>query len=79
MVEIGSETYFFKKIDGSSVNFMSLYRTMRPWSYVVGPVLATGTLWILGRFGFDFGYIFLVLGILMFYGLRWSLALEDTK
>lgn len=79
MVEIGSETYFFKKIDGSSVNFMSLYRTMRPWSYVVGPILATATLTLLNHFGFDFGYIFLVLGILMFYGLRWSLALEDTR
>jgi len=79
MVEVGSETYFFKKIDGSSVNFMSLYRTMRPWSYVIGPILATGTIATLTHFGFDFGYVFLVLGILMFYGLRWSLALEDTK
>ncbi len=79
MVEIGSETYFFKKIDGASVNFMSLYRTMRPWSYVIGPLLATATLAILTRFHIDFAYIFLVLGILMFYGLRWSLVLEDTK
>ena len=79
MVEIGSETYFFKKIDGSSVNFMSLYRTMRPWSYVIGPILATAALATLNQFGFDFGYIFLILGILMFYGLRWSLALEDTR
>lgn len=79
MVEIASETYFFKKIDGSSVNFMSLYRTMRPWSYVVGPILATGTLWVLTRSGLGFGYIFLVLGIIMIYGVRWSLALEDTR
>ena len=79
MVEIGSETYFFKKIDGTSVNFMSLYRTMRPFAYLIGPALATAIFAGLNYFHFSFGSIFLVLAILMFYGVRWSLALEDTK
>ncbi len=75
IVEIMSETYFFKKIDGQSVGIMSMFRTMRPASYVLSPILATA----LFAFGLDMKYLFIILGLLMFYGLRHSLALEDTR
>jgi hypothetical protein len=74
MVEIMTETYFFKKIDGASVNMMSMFRTMRPWASTIGPILAMVCLTFM-----DIKYIFIVLGLAMFYGLRFSLTLEDTK
>lgn len=74
MVEIMTETYFFKKIDGASVNMMSMFRTMRPWASTIGPILAMACLAFM-----DIKYIFIVLGLAMFYGLRFSLTLEDTK
>lgn len=74
MVEIMSETYFFKKVDTTNVNIVSLFRTMRPFAYLVGPIVASGLLTLI-----DIKYIFIALGIIMFYGLRYSLALNDTK
>lgn len=74
MIEIMSETYFFKKIDGNNVHVISLYRTMRPWAYLIGPMFAS----ILFVF-IPFKFIFAVLGLLMFYGLKFSLSLKDTR
>ncbi len=74
MVEIMTETYFFKKIDGASVNMMSMFRTMRPWASALGPLLAMACLAFM-----DIQFIFIVLGLAMFYGLRFSLTLEDTR
>lgn len=74
MVEIMSETYFFKKIDSSQVQIISVFRTAKPFAYVIGPLVAT----ILFSF-IELKFIFIILGFLMFYGLRFSLALKDTR
>ncbi|MBI2476430.1 MAG: MFS transporter [Candidatus Taylorbacteria bacterium] len=75
MVEIMSETYFFKKVDSSRANVIGLFRTMRPWSYLISPVLAT----MLFAFSLPIKYIFIVLTLVMFLGLHFSLELEDTR
>ena len=75
MVEIMSETYFFKKVTTVNVNTVSLFRTMRPFAYLVSPLIATILLTFLHM---PIKYLFVVLALLMFYGLRFSLALEDT-
>lgn len=74
MVEIMSETYFFKKIDSSQIQIISVFRTAKPFAYVIGPLIAT----VLFSF-IELKFIFIVLGFLMFYGLRFSLALRDTR
>ncbi len=74
MVEIMNETYFFKKIDPSQMAIISMFRTTKPLAYIIGPIIAT-TLFMF----IDFKYIFIILGLLMFYGLRFSLALKDTR
>lgn len=74
MVEIMSETYFFKKTNASQMEIVSMFRTTKPLAYIIAPIGAT----ILFSF-IEFKYIFIVLGFLMFYGLRFSLALRDTK
>lgn len=72
-VEIMSETYFFKKVQSSQADTISLYRAMRPAAYVVGPLVAS----VLFIF-VDFKMIFLALGLIMFSGLGFSLRLKDT-
>lgn len=76
MIEVMCDTYFFKKIDNLDTNIISLYRINSPLAYILGPLLAT----IMFSFtSFDIKYIFLVLGLFMFIGLRFSLAIKDTK
>ncbi len=72
-VEIMCETYFFKKVQSSQADIISLYRATRPAAYVVGPLVAS----ILFIF-VDFKMIFLALGIIMLSGLWFSLRLKDT-
>ena len=74
MVEITTESYFFKKINGTSLTLISLFRTLRPWAYIIGPLIASGFLLY-----FDLKYLFLLLGAIMLYGLRYSLTLKDTR
>jgi MFS family permease len=76
MVEVMSETYFFKKVNGSTANLISFFRTLRPISYILSPALAM-ILFLIP--GFQFRYIFVILAIIMFFGLRYSLSLEDTR
>jgi MFS family permease len=73
MIEIMSETYFFKKIDGGDSNVLSVFRMTGPLSYIVGPAIATVFLYFI-----DIQYLFLILGIIMLMGLHYSLALKDT-
>ena len=74
MVESMCETYFFKKIDSSKAHLIGAWHTTRPIALVISPLLATSFLLF-----FDIKYIFIFLGFLMFYGVRQSLALNDTQ
>ncbi|MES2088262.1 MAG: MFS transporter [Patescibacteria group bacterium] len=75
MVEIMSETYFFKKVNSEKANIIGIFRTTRPWAYIAGPLLAT----VLFAFELPIKYLFIVLAIIMFFGLYSSLELEDTR
>jgi len=74
IVEIMTETYFFKKIDGTDTHIISMYRNNRSIAYIVAPIMASGFLYL-----FDIKYLFLFLGIIMLLGLRYSLTLKDTR
>lgn len=73
MVEIMSEVYFFKKIKSSDVNILSTFRMTRPVVYMISPLLASILLIFL-----DIKFLFLLLGIIMIYGIRYSITLKDT-
>jgi hypothetical protein len=75
-VEIMCDVYFFKKVDNENANLISFYRMARPMAYIIGPLSGT---FILGILGLDMKYLFLILGFIMFFGLRYSLAIKDTK
>jgi MFS family permease len=75
-IEIMCDTYFFKKVDGLNANAISFYRMSGPLAYILGPLLATV---MFSFFNFEIQYLFLVLGLIMIFGLGFSLALKDTK
>ena len=74
MIEVMSETYFFKKIDGKSSSVLSFFRITRPVAYVIAPLVATGVLAFV-----PYQYSFIALGAVLAWGLRYSLTLGDTK
>ena len=73
-IEVMAEAYFFKRINTENTNLISAFRMTTSVAYVVGPLLAT---LFLGFFGIS--YLFLALGLIMLLGIRYSLAIEDTK
>jgi len=75
MTEVMVEVYFFKQITERNVGTMSLFRLMRPAAYLVAPAIASAVFII---FGLPITSIFAVLALVMFYGLRYSLAIKDT-
>jgi len=74
MVEVMSETYFFKQTTDKDASLLGLFRTTRPWAYVIAPLIATLILPFVG-----IQYLFLVLAVFMIYGIRRSLVIHDTK
>ncbi|MEK7607944.1 MAG: MFS transporter [Patescibacteria group bacterium] len=73
-VEVMSDTYFFKKVNATKTHLISFNRMTRPIAYVIGPIVATILFTV-----FDMKVLFIFLGFLMLYGLRYSLTIRDTK
>ena len=76
MVEVMSDTYFFKKADSLDANIISFYRLSGTMAYILAPLVAT---LIFSFTTLDFKYLFLILGVFMLFGLKTSLPLRDTK
>ena len=74
IVEIMTETYFFKKIDGTDAHILSLFRNNRSIAWIFGPLIASGFLIF-----FELQYIFWILSAIMLFGLKYSLTIKDTK
>lgn len=74
MVEVTTESYFFKKVSGEDAGVMSLFRLMRPLGSVVGALIGSVSLWYL-----PFNLIFLVLSCVMVIGIFLTLFLRDTR
>ena len=71
LVEVSSDSYFFKHIHPSNTGFISFYRMTRSLPLVISPAIVGLTLIFL-----DIKYIFLVLGIIMLMGVRYTLKLK---
>lgn len=74
IVEVMTDTYFFKMVDASKTNIIGFFRTARPLAYVVSPIVAT-----ILFFAFDIRGLFIFLGMFMMYGLRYSLSIKDIR
>src|SRR3989344_1758777 len=72
--EVMSETYFFKHVHDSDVALIGIFRTTRPWAYIVAPIVATVLLPFSG-----IQYLFIILAVIMLYGVFKSFQLVDTR
>jgi len=68
LVEIGSESYFFKHVDSGDTNLLSIFRDARPLAWLLGPLLGSILLAI-----FSMQFLFLALSLVMLYG-TWTSA-----
>jgi MFS family permease len=76
IVEVMCNTYFFKKVDGLNANIISFFRMSGTMAYLFGALF--GTL-ILNLLAVDLKGLFLILSLVMLMGIKFSLALKDTK
>lgn len=65
IIELMSDVYFFKHITSANDEFVGIYRNTGPMAYIFAPILAFLIFYVAP----SFNYIFLVLGILLFYGV----------
>lgn len=73
-VQITSESYFFKHVNAKDTHMVSFFRIVDPLAYSIAPLVASLVLLFL-----DFRYIFLVLGIIVLFALKYGLTLKDTR
>lgn len=74
LVEVTTESYFFKQVNGNDSGTMSLFRLMRPLANFAGALLGTVTLLIL-----PLQLMFIVLGFVMVGGMIATLVITDSR
>ena len=74
MVEVMTETYFFKKVSAGDANIVGLNRTVRPFAGMLGPLAATALLAFI-----SLPSLFLSLGVFMLLGVPLAAMLKDTR
>lgn len=72
--EIMIETYFFKKVPQQDAHVLGLFRITRPGAYIAAPGLTA----IAFMFTDNYTYMFIGLGILVLFALRYTLSIKDT-
>jgi len=73
-VEGMKESFLFKHITPGDAGILSISRNTRPFAYIIAPIVASGFL-----FFFSFSGLFIFLGLVTWFGLRYSLVMVDTK
>ncbi len=72
-VEISSDSYFFKRVDGSQAGVIGLYRMALPIAFIIAPIVISVYLQFI-----PFQYIFILLGTILIVGSRYAIALKNT-
>lgn len=74
VIEVLSDSYFFKNINSTQTSLVALYRIVSPASYVVAPLVSTVALTLM-----DIRYTFVLLGAIVLTGVIFSANINDTK
>jgi MFS family permease len=74
LIEITTESYFFKHVNENDPDIIGIFRAMRPLSYVIAPIVA-----IISFSLFKFQFIFFILAAILFFGIKFALAIKDTR
>ncbi len=74
LVEVTTESYFFKHTDGGDANIISFFRLSRPLAFMAGSLIGSAALLYL-----PFNLIFIVLSILLASSIYFVIPLRDTR
>lgn len=74
LIEIMTETYFFKQIDGDDTSILSIFRMLRPLAYTVGPFIGGMLLLFI-----PIEFLWPILGAILLLGIITSARLVDTR
>jgi uncharacterized membrane protein len=74
LVEVTTESYFFKQVDGEDAALMSLFRILRPLAQIIGALLGSLILTLV-----SFNLFFVVCGFILTIGIFIPRYLVDTK
>jgi MFS family permease len=74
MLQVTTESYFFKKIESTDTNKISVFRNASPIAMLIGPALATIILTLA-----NIQELFIILGVLVLFALIPNYKLNDTK
>lgn len=75
IIEIMTDSYFFKSIDPDNTTAISFFRNTYPLSYIIGPLLAT----LIFTLGGTYQTLFIVLGIMIIISLVPLFSIRDTR
>ena len=67
------EIYFFKKAKPEDADVLGMFRITRPISYIIAPAITALGLLVMN----DYKYIFIVLGVLVLFAIRYTTTLTD--
>jgi MFS family permease len=73
-IEVMSDAYFFKHIKPENEEFVGVYRSASPISYILGPIIA----FMIFIFVPSFNFIYVILGTLMLYGIYLSSTIRKS-
>jgi len=74
LVEVTTESYFFKHTKGTDANLISFFRLTRPLGMVIGSLVGSAALLYL-----PFNLIFVVFGFALVPGMLLTTTLNDTR
>lgn len=74
LVEVTTESYFFKQIKSNDAQIISFFRITRPLAYVVGALIASLALLYL-----PFNLLFVVIAAMMIPAMFFTMNIKDTK
>lgn len=74
LLDITTESYFFKRVGGDDADDVGAFRMLFPIASIIGPLVGSALLFIL-----PLPWLFAVLGIVMFLGIPIASGLRDTR
>ncbi len=74
LVEVTTESYFFKQVSGEDSSLLSMFRLLRPMANVIGALIGTILLSLV-----SFPFFFIVAGSILIVGVFMPRYLIDTK
>lgn len=74
MVDITSEIFFFRQVDGDDTDDVSVFRTLGPLAYIAGPLIGSLTIAVFGL-----PYIFIVCTAILLMGVPLALRIPPKS